>query len=247
MSRSLHAAAEAVVTLGSWPDWVAAVGTTAAFLIAAISYFRSTRDASKGQARLVYAKIIETKFYEPGEEGPMMLDSVQLGGGEGLEIVREPGLTPTNVRALMPLARVVVRIHNGSNELVGPGKLQLVDSGHKKIFDQVSMPFGPVEPRSDFTVEIHVGNPHHPNQPSIETVMLFRDSSSRWWKREGIEPIERIHDDPNNMLDTPAERAQRARNAALFGLGELEPLPVPSVRARWHRLMRRLRGKPPIP
>ncbi|MGN7966968.1 hypothetical protein ACTJKK_12910 [Microbacterium sp. 22179] len=195
----------------------------------------------------MYAKIAEVKFYDPGEEGPLVLDNVQLSVGEGLEILRQPGLIPMSMRALMPLARVVVRIHNGSDELVGPGKLQLVDAGQGKIFDQVSLPFGPIEPRSDITAEIHVANPYHPNQPSISTVMLFRDSSSRWWKREGIEPIESIHEDPNNLLDTPAERAQRARVIAAFGGGQLEPLPVPSLLVRWHRLMRGLRGKNPIP
>lgn len=249
MPAPLQVTDHAIVSLGSWPDWIAAVGTSLAFMIAAVTYFRSVRDASEAQARLVFARIEEIHFYSPGDEGATLLGEAEISGGEGLALLRGADGLPTRVQALHPVVRAVVRIHNGSDELVGPGKIQLYNDGFKRMFDRVSMFHGAIEPHSDYFAELHVINPHHPSQPSVSTVLIFRDSSNRWWKRAGFDPIERIHDDPNNMQDTPAERAERVKNLAILGDGALKikPLLKPSMKVRWHRLVRRLHGKNPVP
>lgn len=243
----LHATAEAAVTLGSWPDWVAAVGTSLAFLIAAVSYFRSTRNGREAQARLVYSTFLDIKTYEAGEEAPIMLPGAKIAGGEGMVIVPSPPGVESRSKAIAPVIRAAVRVHNGSDELMGPAKIQLYDTGHKKLFDRVTMFTGPIEPHSDYVVDLSIINEIHPNQPSLGMVTIFRDSSNRWWKRHQSEAIERIHDDPNNMSDSAAERAGRERNLKMAGLPGLDPEPKPPLRVRLHRLWRQVRGKTPIP
>jgi len=238
---------EAVITLGSWPDWVAAVGTSLAFIIAAVSYFRSVRDATKAQARLVYASLVDIKSHAPGEESPLMLGGASIGGGEGYAIKPgAPGVQATQI-AVAPLTRAVVRVHNGSDELMGSVKVQLYNSGLKKLFDRATMFTGPIEPHNDYVADISVINEQYQGEPSVGMVIVFQDSSNRWWKRHGFQPIERIHDDPNNTSDSPHERAMRERNVLLAGGVGFDPEPKPSLIVRWHRFWRRMRGKQAIP
>jgi hypothetical protein len=76
--------------------------------------------------------------------------------------------------------------------------------------------------------------------------LLFRDAVGRWWWRRLAEPIEAVHNDPENAAPLPAERARYAANARAFGS---TPSPEPKVplRARWHRFWRKRRGKTPVP
>ncbi|GAA1767966.1 hypothetical protein [Agromyces humatus] len=237
------------ITFGSWPDWIAAIATGLAFLIAAITYARSTRDHREGQARLVYATFKDVKSYPPGEVIPISTDGVDIGYGEGTAIV--PGIGDDGKHGMVTTAgimRTTVAIHNGSKELIGPLKLQLWDPGAKKLFDRVALTIGPIEPETDKLVDFSVINAHFPGgEPSLSPVIIFRDSSGRWWKRHQYEPIERIHDDPNNLAETPTERAERAIRVREWFGKELDPEPKPSLRVKYHRLMRRLRGKQPIP
>jgi hypothetical protein len=55
----------ATITLGSWPDWIAAIFTSLAFVLAAGSYARSVRVRREAQARLVYSKITHVQEHEP--------------------------------------------------------------------------------------------------------------------------------------------------------------------------------------
>jgi len=105
---------------------------------------------------------------------------------------------------------------------------------------------GVVDPESDFFIDFVWPNADHPGQPALGTTLLFRDASGQWWRRYRAEPIEAVHDDPENDAATPAERAVWAANARAIGV---EPTPEPKVtlRARWHRLWRKRLGKSPIP
>jgi len=239
--------AETGVTLGSWPDWIAAIGTTLAFLIAAVTYFRSSRSAIEAQARLVYATLDTVDFLAAGETFSMLDGGATMGFGEGFAMQPSArGVMPRTV-ALEPVMRVSVRLRNGSAEVIGPAKVQLWNIGRKFLLDRVAANTGPIEPHSDLVISIVVANPDHPAMPSVRPVLIYRDSSARWWKRDGFEPIERIHDDPHNMAETSAQRASRADVAKRLGLGELEPLPRVPLSARWHRLWRRVRGKSALP
>lgn len=237
------------ITPGSWPDWLAATGTSLAFLIAAISYARSVKERREGQARLVYSKLIGLKFYEPGTEFEMLPD----GARSGLTVDRCVGIVPPSSPedkaryiALAPVIQLTATIHNGSKELIGPAKVQVVNTGRKKTDDTFAVMVGAVDPESETVVDFVWPNVDHPGQPGLGTTLLFRDASGRWWRRHLAEPVEAVHNDPENGADPPAQRAIWAANARAMGL-EPSPEPKVSLRSRGYRLYRRLRGKPPIP
>lgn len=236
-----HASQEAWITLGSWPDWIAAIGTSLAFVIAAISYLRSTNDAVKSQARLVYAEVRDQKRLDKGAEGPGIWGAARHAVGEGFETSVPPGgrvlvaredhfdpleglplpphsaSKPKRKIALSPLIRAKVHIHNGSDELIGTGKVQLFNLQGGKVFDRVSATFGPVAPHTDFVVDMSILNEFHPGHTYVGAVILFRDSSNRWWKRKGSDPIERIRRGSGSLRDSPAEVESRRALAEYLG------------------------------
>lgn len=236
----------AEVGAGSWPDWVAAVGTTLAFGVAAQSYRHSVLLRRESQARLVYAKINHIEYHPAGAVLEPLPNGARVGNGSfAVSLVPQPNGDLATV-AVQPLFQATLKIHNGSTELIGPVKVQLVDTGLSKIFEESSILYSSVEPTSDFVVTFTIANPHYPGEPSVGVTLLFRDASGRWWRRHLTDPVEAVHDDPENTRYTPLEMAGFAANARAMGL---EPSRAPAVpwTARWNRLKRKLRGKAPIP
>lgn len=235
------------ITPGSWPDWLAAIGTSLAFLVAAFSYARSVRERREEQARLVYSKLIGLKFHEPGTKFEMLPNGAGRGWTEGgcADILPASGEKAQHI-AVIPLIQLTAAIHNGSKELISPAKIQIVNTGRKTTYNTFAITVGAVDPESEEVVDFVWPNADHPGEPSLGTTLLFRDAGARWWRRHLTEPVEAVHDDPENAAGTPAQRASWAANARAMGV---EPSPEPDVpvRARWHRLWRKLRGKSPIP
>jgi len=232
---------------GTWPDWIGAIGTSLAFMVAAGSYFQSVRMRKESQARLIYSRVIDTQHYEPGDLFETLPGEARIGNGaQGVSFVfpSEPD-EPAHYLATVPIMQLTAVIHNGSKELIGPVKIQVVNTGAKSTYDS-SLSFGPIEPESDYRVSFVLPNDVHPGQPSLGTTLLFRDASGQWWRRHLYEPIQAVHDDPENTAPTRSERAAYARNALLMGM-EPTSEPAPSRRVRWHRFRRKLLGKSPLP
>jgi hypothetical protein len=236
------------ITPGSWPDWIAAIGTTLAFLVAAVSYARSVEVRREAQARLVYSKITHQVMHEPLADFEVLPNGAQMGiTGDGVGFV-SPAATggkPRNL-AVAPVIQVTAVIHNGSKELIGPAKLQIVNGGNNSMYDGFSAVIATVEPESDYIVDFAWRNTQHPGIPGLGATVIFRDASGQWWRRHLSEPIERVHDDPENSRYTPVQHAQMAANARAMGM-EPEPYPKVSWRVRWHRFVRARRGKSPTP
>ena len=149
-----------------------------------------------------------------------------------------------------PVLQATVIIHNGSKELIGPARVQLVNqAGHPQAFEQISISVGTIEPESDYTVNFTWVNSQHPGQPALGTTLVFRDASGQWWRRQRSEPIESIHRDPEDSGPTPAERVEHRRQQEALGTPKEQWMPEPrlTVGVRWHRLWRMARGKRPIP
>lgn len=241
------------ITLGSWPDWVAAIGTSLAFIIAAFSYARSVKLHREAQARLVYSKVQEVKHHEAGTEFEPLRNDAKIGNVRGSDRTGVTFVMPSSshgvVRqlALVPVMQLTAVIRNGSKELIGPVKVQVVNIGRKITYDTVSVLIDVVDPESDYVVDFVLPNVDHPGQPSLGTTLLFRDASGQWWRRHLAEPVEAVHDDPENHAYTRAERAGMAANARAMGFGEPAPEPKVPLLARLHRFGRKLRGKSAIP
>jgi hypothetical protein len=236
------------ITAGSWPDWVAAVFTSLAFMVAAVSYARSVKVHRESQARLVYSKVTETEHHLPGTSFELLAHGARIGKTcPGMEIESPTAIgTKARGRAISPIMQVTAVIHNGSDELIGPTKLQIVNVGLKSVYDEFAHVLNAIEPKSEYIVNFMIHNPVHPSQPSLGSTLLFRDASGSWWRRHLAEPIEAVHNDPENAAPTPTERSIYAANAIALG-GEPTPDPEVPWGARWHRFWRRRRGKSPTP
>ncbi|SDS53247.1 hypothetical protein [Microterricola viridarii] len=238
-----------LLTSNEWDalrNWLATIGGLVALLIAANTYSRNVRIKREEQARLVYSRLDDLTFHDTGADFPMN-DKAGIGtSGGGVAI--SPTSTPGHGRwlAVAPAIQAIVVVHNGSKELIGPIKVQMVNGGNDAIWDTFSIQVDAIEPESDKYFEFTWHNEFHPGQPALATTVLFRDASGQWWRRHRAEPVERVHDDPENVASTPSERAAWARNARAMGV-EASPEPKASPRARWHRYWRRRRGKSPIP
>ncbi|MGG5258636.1 hypothetical protein [Phycicoccus avicenniae] len=184
------------VALGSWPDWLAAVFTSFAFSIAALTYLRSARERRQAQARLVYAKITAYRTFEPGQMVPL-----PEGLGTG---VPQPGAVHNLVSpaggggvaltwvAATRVVRVVVELHNASDELVLRWLPRLYDYGLRLEYDITSTPLGVVEPHSHSSVILVANNPHAQGEPGLNVNLTIEDSSGQTWERLQSRPIRRI-------------------------------------------------------
>jgi len=235
------------IGLGSWPDWVGAVGTSMAFGVAALAYRQSVLLRKESQARLVYCKISHTAEFAEGEVLEPLPNGARIGNASSAISYDVDPLLGAHAVTVRPAIQATVKVHNGSGELISPIKIQMVDLGLGRVIeDTCILTSGPVEPGTDYVVAFTLENPHYPGSPSLGAKLLFRDASGRWWRRYLMEPVEEVHSDPENATYTPSERRRFAVSARAMGM---EPTPEPKVswRVRLHRLRRRLLGKSTIP
>jgi hypothetical protein len=190
-------------------DLLATVVGLVALVIAAYTYRGNVRIKREEQARLVYSKITHREYHDCGAKFPLKPNDARFTNGSlgvQIRVNRDPLAEHKELGiAIQPLIQVTAVIHNGSKELIGPARVQIVDVGKGKVMDEFSMRAHAVDPESDWIVDFTWINEIHPNQPSLETTLIFRDASGRWWRRHRSEPIERVHDDPENQGPTATE------------------------------------------
>ncbi len=234
---------------GTWPDWVSGIGTSLAFMVAAVAYARDAKSRREAQARLVYSRVSNHMALVPGEVFGDISEGATVGlitAGTARIVPSVSKGDPSSMVALRPCIRLMVTIHNGSAELIGPIKVQVVNLGRGKVFEDFAQQLGSVEPATDEVVSFCFANDDFPGDPALGSTIVFRDAQGAWWRRHGAEPIEAIHDDPQNTDWPKAMKDEWAENARRLGS---EPTPDPEVpwRTYFYRLARRFRGKPPIP
>lgn len=232
---------------GTWPTWISAVFTSLAAVTAALTYWRSVNVRREAQARLIYTTVEGYRDFAPGDIFEVLPNGATMGTIAAGAIIDSSSATGAGrLRATEYVLQVEVAVHNRSNELIGPFKIQLVDTGLKRIYETFSLSADAIAPESDMVISFVFSNNHHPGQPGIRATLIFRDASGAWWRRHASELVERVHNDPENTAPTKAERAQHAANAIALGI---VPSPEPKVpwRAWLHRRVRVLRGKSPTP
>lgn len=167
-------------------DWITALTTVAAVAVAAITYVRSVRIRRQAQARLVYAKIVKAEFVEPGHRHLLGSSVMEwnLGAAEF-----DPAAKQSTFIFSRRSAIYTVAVTNGSDELIAPVRVELLDWGQKKFLQNQRMDFGKVEPRQTVEMAIVFADSWYPNQPGLDPRVIFRDSSGRWWQRLSTEPI----------------------------------------------------------
>ena len=234
-------------------NWLATIGGLVALLIAANTYRRNVRNKREEQARLIYSKLTHVVSHLPGETYPLLPNGAQIGiGSPGEQIIPNPDPDAEHKLlglALAPLMQVTVIIHNGSKELIGPARVQMVNNGIHQTYDLFSTSVAAIDPESNFVMDFTWINDLHPGMPALGTTVIFRDASGGWWRRHLSEPIERVHDDPENTGPTPAERVGIRQYQQAIGVPPEQQVAEPTLpwRVRWHRYWRKRRGKSPIP
>ncbi|MDN4476617.1 hypothetical protein QQX09_12190 [Demequina sp. SYSU T00192] len=182
---------------GDLPGWVAAVLTGLALVIAAQSYARDVKRRREAQARLVYATETFNARHEPG---PVRV--VPPGGrvrGNADYSVDKGAAGRENLRVRETVLRVDIEIHNRSDELIGPvlfqGPTVAMPPVGWAIVSQV------IEPGESVTL-VFLRRPFNPAEmPPVDVTIAYRDSSGRWWRRVGTEPIEMIRDDEVRRIE----------------------------------------------
>jgi len=197
------------VWLQSWEavaGIIAAVGTVAALIIAAVSFRRSVADNHFKQARLVYA---ETLSEEPPAIARFDIDADYFSS----EPWSDPPDGPWAISAACEIHPqkysrrfatsddadqvwgVVIRVHNRSNELIGRTAVRIPGAGNsapsgRPSFDPVAVT-GSVPPKShrDFTFWVPQHNPV-PHRPEWVTgTVFFTDAVGETWTRDGALPV----------------------------------------------------------
>lgn len=238
----------------AWRGWLTTLGGLVALFVATSTYLRNGRIKREEQARLVYSKHTHVDLYEVGQT--FSLKSPAADSGQVIEGAADVVMNPDSTSAerwlglaLQPLIQVRVVIHNGSKELIGPARLQVLNAGNGLIWEDFSIKVDAVGPETDYVVDAVWINSFHPGMPSLATTVIFRDASGQWWRRHRSEPIERVHDDPENSGPTAAERSRIRQQQSDQGVLEAERIqePRPTAAVRLHRLLRRWKGKSPTP
>lgn len=230
-------------------NWVVALGGVVALFVALRTYRMNSRTRREAQARFVYAKVttysviaegndIDDEPYDSAIEPKTHLakpddDPYTFGGGD------------TKRKALTALGRAAIRVNNGSDELIGPVKVQVANTSTGKVWPNVAIIIPVIEPEGLATVVLLWSGPPVNDLADVTPVILFRDASGQWWKRFGAEPIKRVHTDPENSSLT---KAQRDARAPILGAGgeKVRKERVPFW-ALVHRAGRLLMGKSPTP
>lgn len=249
----------AQVTPEQWEalrNWLATLGGLAALLIATNTYRRNVKGKREEQARLVYAKVIDFKgSHAPGTDLMSPLSNgARLGVSPSIKRKPIPPGTGSGIQLLMPkwettepAVEVTIALHNGSKELIGPARVQLIDND--VMIDVYSAQIEAIDPESEFVVHFIVPNPHHPGVNVFQPTVIFRDASGQWWRRHRSEPIERVHKDPENKGPTAVERIAVRESQRTMGVPQDLWIEEPKLTlvVRWHRLWRLVRGKPALP
>lgn len=176
---------------GAWPDWFAAVGTVAAFMVALVVYVRSQQDAKKSQARLVHAYVASVRSVSDGARPGFRTDeAVFVGEDDHFEYASNDDGS-LEAYALRSLLVVDVKVENNSDEIVTKVVSRLFvtnGEGHELDLELIDVPI--LVPRSSILryAIFSYGDLGHGGKVAATS---FTDSSGRRWYRHERSPLHR--------------------------------------------------------
>ncbi|WP_160073399.1 hypothetical protein [Pseudoclavibacter sp. 8L] len=193
---NLHGTAAGWIgAVGTLAEVFGAIGTVAAFGIAAAGYFWSVRRAREAQARRVYAHVDDLVCHRERE----FVDTGQfIRGGESdtaysEHLSWEPGEDRhgNSIRHYStPIVACHVKLSNGSDEIMGPIRVDLVDPISGSLVRDGSSEVRRLEPLGSL-IRVMVIEDEWSGRPPLKARIVFRDSSGTWWHRYESEPIQR--------------------------------------------------------
>ncbi len=122
------------------------------------------------------------------------------------------------MQAQVPILVQTVVVHNGSQELIGPVKVQLTDTGRNAVSENCAYIVESIKPNTEERWTFYVQNQSYHGSPSTASTIVFRDASGSWWRRNRSEPVQHVHEDPDNVRLPKAMREAWDRNAVSVGI-----------------------------
>jgi len=180
------------IDAGTWPDWVAAIGTSAAFIIAAIAYRKSVQDGRVAQARLVFSKST-FKVYEEGDD---------LSDFRGADYGKVTGIWPNRSAdgvwqvAMKNCVVVEATVHNASNGLISNVEVEVLSHSDRYEFPgRYVYNFDVVDPASSRSTRIVFPTPTEFSWNDLLTQVTFTDAAGKHWVRRHAGPVRAARDD----------------------------------------------------
>lgn len=222
MIRSSTAAEALQIDWGTVPDWVAAVGTVLAFVVAAAAYAGSIWLSRKAQARQVSMSQLQVEVVNAGEplgnEMPMAILGVPI------KFDRFQAHGPiTQLRA----AKLSLTVVNNSNEVMGPVSIEFARTGERAFLADAHTVIERIQPHQESSTIVVIPDRWHPIHPPLHARMVFRDSAGRWWQRFENERVRRA---PRGIRPPEHDHAQAK---TLFKATSVEWPPPPKPTSGW--------------
>lgn len=222
MNSETLAAHAAQTDWGSVPDWIAAIGTVAAFLVAAAAYAGSVWLSREAQARQVSMSELQISVIEAGtplgSEMPMTILGVP---------VTVPRHQPEGPIPHMRVAKMKLSVVNNSDEVMGPVSIEFAQTAARSFLKNAEGDIDRIQPHQKSSITVVIPDSWHPIHPPLRVRMVFRDSAGRWWQRFENEGVRRA---PRAIR--PPEYARRQANV-LYRSTSIEWPPPPTAGSGW--------------
>lgn len=170
------------VFFGEWEPtirgWLFGVGGIIALGFAVATYRRNGKTAREAQPRLVYAR-------------PTVVGNLMPGTFMGTAVGLDDRVQISDSRRSKDAT--IFRdfeVLNGSDELVGPVDLLVTQTDADGRVGEAAARRLVLQPGDPATLRVVFPRPEDDSLGSAATVLVFRDSSNRWWRRFGMHPIE---------------------------------------------------------
>lgn len=173
------------------PDWLAAVATSIAVIVAAITYWRNREDRHISQARKVYA-LHSSELLPKGEY-------VDVGDVQVQDIFVMPSRSGDTVRhrLLGQSVCVTVTVHNASDEVISNVEIRVsaddLDSWPDRFTSKRIPAISPGKEQSaKFVVKDKWSTERHIARFDLSTTLVFTDSAGTDWIREDARPVREL-------------------------------------------------------
>lgn len=173
-----------------FPNWLGAVGTTAAALIAALGFLLVVLDRQKRQARLVSCTLtkvyLRPKGYEYEHEGELTVSD------DSGRTMHPRSRTIHRVRLDAPATEVRMTFTNRSDEQISRVTCDLLGPDGATLRTSI-WALLVVSPAHNEDFALHLQKPEHLNIPRVgcQTRMRFTDASGVRWERVSGKPLRR--------------------------------------------------------
>lgn len=161
----------------SMADWVGAIGTTAAFFVAALAYRQDVWHRNRAQARLVDVSLESFDDIEAGQT----VDA-QFGVLVPMNLIEQDSMFESRITFAKNVKLVTVKVHNHSSEIVLMLFVSVyTDETTKSLPPEMGLPSGALAPHQDREFQFFIED--FGIADIVSARVLYSDSLGVWWDR----------------------------------------------------------------